>query len=302
MLRQLKQDAFPYLLLLPLIALLLCLAVGLAEGVVTSFGYMPTFGKDSFTLKNYLEVLGSDAVLLMIARSFVVALVASLLSTGLAILLSWCLVTVFKGRGAFVHLSRLPMLIPYSACALLTVLMLSDSGFLTRIVAGMGFTDAAQALGSTIYHANCIGIVVALVFHQVSYVTYMILIDMAHISSTLGEAAANLGASQWRCLKDVLLPHCMQGIRNTFIFIFAISFGQYEVPYLLGATTAKLASVQAYIDYTNFDFVNSRPEAMALNAILLIITLIVSFACFHANTREARKWEGGKDGTARKTL
>ena len=57
------------------------------------------------------------------------------------------------------------------------------------------------------------------------------------------------------------------------IFIFA--FGGYELPFLLGVTTPKALPVQAYLAYTSPDL-RERPYAMAMNAVILLLSLGIS--------------------------
>ncbi|MEG0108931.1 MAG: spermidine/putrescine ABC transporter permease, partial [Lachnospiraceae bacterium] len=49
--------------------------------------------------------------------------------------------------------------------------------------------------------------------------------------------------------------------------------GAYEIPFILGVTSPKALPVLAYIQYTHPDLHN-RPYAMALNGIIIIISLV----------------------------
>lgn len=277
---QLLKKWMPYLLAAPLVALLGCLCVGLVTSVLQSFGYIPGYDMYDFTLDYYISVFSSELLVEQIVRSLAVALVASLITAVLGILLGWYLCTAFGAKGVFNAISKLPMLIPYSVCALLIIYLFSASGFLPRLLEAAGMEGATALFEKILYWPNSVGVVLVFVFHATSFFTYMIAGTMSQISSSLGNAALNLGSSRPAAFFQVVLPHCMSQVRNTYIFIFVIFFGSYEVPLLVGSTMKKLLPVQAYLDYVNFNFTVYRPEAMVLNTIMLVTAGLVVLAIY----------------------
>jgi spermidine/putrescine transport system permease protein len=54
------------------------------------------------------------------------------------------------------------------------------------------------------------------------------------IDKRMFEAAADLGASQWRAFRKITIPLSMPGVRTGFFLVFVPSFGEFVVPTLLG--------------------------------------------------------------------
>ena len=102
---------------------------------------------------------------------------------------------------------------------------------------------------------------------------------MANINGNLGEAAVNLGAGRWKAFCKVTLPLCFQTILSGFLIIFVFALGAYEMPFLLGATIPKALPILAYNQYTHPDL-RHRPYAMALNGIIIVISMISAAAYF----------------------
>lgn len=289
--RAIVRKAVPYVLVAPLVVLLLILFSGLVTGFLQSLGYMPGFGVYEFTLDHYADVFANSNLVNSILLSVWVSILSALITAVIGVLLAWCLVTAFKARGIIVNLSKLPMLVPYSVCALLVIFLASQSGFLPRLLEAIGIENASDLFSKILYWPNSIGVILVFVFHASSFFAYMVMTPMSQVSSSLGEAAENLGASRWQTFIRVILPHCMPTVRSTFILIFVIFFGSYEVPLLVGSALAKFVSVQAYLDYINFNFISYRPEAMVLNMVMLFIAAVIALAV-HLWDRADRKKRG----------
>ena len=71
------------------------------------------------------------------------------------------------------------------------------------------------------------------------------------------------------------------------------ALGAYELPFILGATTPKALPVQAYIQYTHPDLRN-RPYAMALNGLIMTISLLSACVYFALMRRSQKKLAGNK--------
>ena len=118
---------------------------------------------------------------------------------------------------------------------------------------------------------------------------------MANINDSLGEAAINLGASKWQTFRKVTLPLCAHTIMSGFLIIFTFSLGAYEVPQLLGPTLPKALPILSYIQYTHPNLQN-RPYAMALNGIIIMISLVAAIIYYrlirnNISTLEVKKGE-----------
>lgn len=80
----------------------------------------------------------------------------------------------------------------------------------------------------------------------------------------------------------------MPTICSGFLIIFVFALGAYELPFILGATMPKALPVQAYIQYTHPNLRN-RPYAMALNGIIIVISLVSAWVYFRLMRKNLNK-------------
>lgn len=266
----------PYLLLSPFLLLFLIL-VSLTRTVLQSLGYVPEVNQTALTLQYWSQMLASEALPAGIERSIGLSLSTSILVAVLGVGIAWCLVTVFDGQGIFFHISKIPMLMPYTVVCLCTTTILSSTGFLSRLFTAMGWQGAQDFFGGVLFQPNSIGVLIVFTFNLTSYFVFMTIGVMSRISDNLGEAALNLGASKWQMFRRVLLPSCMPTIRHTFIFVFVIIFGNYEVAKLVGSSVDLLLPVASYVEYSSINIIPHRPDSMVLNVILLAIASAIVF-------------------------
>ncbi|NLP44262.1 MAG: ABC transporter permease subunit [Peptococcaceae bacterium] len=283
----------PYLLNLPLALLSLIFIVGIVNGLLQSFGLIPALGLYEFTFKYYYEVFSRSDLLASIGLSLYISLASSLLAAIFGVLLSLLLVMTGKAKGKTLNLVKIPIIIPHIVVAFFVITIFSQNGLLARIMYSLGLISAQADFPALLYTDNAFGIILAYLWKEIPFVAFFVITIMANISSTLGEAAKNLGASQWQTFWHVTLPLCMPSIKNAFLIIFAFSLGAYELPYLLGATMPKALPVQAFIEYTHPDLLH-RPYAMALNGIMFFISLIIVVLYYRLLQQNTRKVNGGE--------
>ncbi|UWG97057.1 ABC transporter permease subunit [Dehalobacter sp. DCM] len=266
----------PFLLLLPVIVLSLLFVIGILNGLIQSFGIMPSLGLTVPTLKYYSEIFSRPDLLSAIGMSLYITLLSSIGAVVLGVFICALLVMSGKAKGRTLQLIKIPIAIPHTVVALFVILIFAQSGLLARVFYHLDIIASQDAFPALLYARNGLGIILAYIWKEVPFVVFFVVSIMANINTSLGEAAQNLGASRWRTFIDITLPLCMPSIKNAFLIIFAFSLGAYELPFLLGSTVPRALPVQAYIEYTHPDLLH-RPYAMALNGILFIISFIIAF-------------------------
>lgn len=265
----------PYLLCAPLIALLLLLTAGLINALLQSLGYIPALGLSHVTLRYYGELLQNPDFAASLKLSLSTSLISSGLSAALGVAICAALCRVRRGRAALSRVVRIPVLVPHTVVALMTVLLFSQSGILSRIFYVLGLIASPAAFPNLLYNEHGAGIILSYVWKQAPFVAFFTLSLMAGISNTLEEAAKNLGASPLRAFFSVTLPLSMPAVAKAFLMILVFSFGAYELPFLLGPTKPKALPVQAYLEYTHPDL-KHRPYAMAANGIMIGVSLLIT--------------------------
>ena len=264
----------PYLLVLPFALLSLLFVVGIFNGLLQSLGIIPVLDLNTPTLKYYIEIFRRPELLSSIGVSLYITLVSSVIAAVLGVLICAALVFTGMDRGKIFEIVKIPIAIPHTVVALFVICIFAQSGLLARLLYNLGLIASQNSYPSLLYTGNGTGIIMAYLWKEVPFIAFFVIAVMANISSSLGEAAENLGAGRWRTFMEITLPLCLPAIKNAFLIVFAYTLGAYELPYLLGATGPRALPVQAFIEYTHPDL-QHRPYAMALNGIMFFISFVI---------------------------
>ena len=263
----------PWLLLLPFLGVTALVIVSIWNILVQSLGVIPAFGLTEPTMAYYRQVFTNEAFLRSLAVSLKITVASAVLATVLGVLVCAGLVGCRK-EGA-VHVVRLPILVPHTVVALFVITLCSQTGLVARAAAALGLIADSTEFPQLLYTESYAGVILAYLWKEVPFVAYFVLALMAGISTTLGEAAENLGASPWKSFFQITLPLSMPAIAKAFLIIFIFAFGGYELPLILGATIPKALPVQAYLSYMDPNLLN-RPYAMAMNGVILILSMAMA--------------------------
>ncbi|MGO5053242.1 ABC transporter permease [Lachnospiraceae bacterium LCP25S3_G4] len=281
----------PYILLIPQIILTILFLVGLCNGMIQSLGVIPALGLEKPTLQYYKEIMIRPDFLQSVFFSLRIAFSSAVIATVGGVVICAAMVMTGCTKGMMMKVVQFPIVIPHVVVALFMINICSQNGIFARIAYMMGLIHDQQQLPTFLYDPNGIGIILAYIWKEIPFVIYFVIALMANINEKLGEAAINLGAGKWTAFCRITLPLCKRTIWSSFLIIFVFSLGAYELPFLLGATKPKALPVLAYIQYTHPDMRN-RPYAMALNGIIMIISLACAggyFLLMKKNTRNATK-------------
>ena len=259
------KKAYPYLLLLPALVLMLLFVLALADGVLQSFGIFPAAGLTEPTLSYYKEVLSQGSLLTSALYSLYLSLTSALLSTGLGVGVSALLACAGK-RDHF--LLRIPITFPHTVAAFLIITLFSQTGFFSRLAGSAGLLSSAGEFPLLVQDRLGVGIILAYLLKQAPYAMSVVLLLMRRGYARYGEAARTLGASPRQAFFHVIFPLCRPAITSAFLIILAFSFGSYELPFLLGATLPRTLPVAAYLAFLSPDLA-SRPYAMVYNTLML---------------------------------
>ncbi len=284
-----RRKLTPYILLVPQALLTILFLIGLVNGITQSLGVIPAFGLTEPTLLYYKEVLTKPDLLKSVLYSLKIAFSSALLSTAAGVMLCALLVTSRKTKGKMMRIVQLPIIVPHVVVALFVINICSQNGLLARVCCRLGIIGEQQEFPMIIYDSHGIGIVIAYLWKEIPFIIYFVIALMANIDGKLGEASVNLGADKIQTFFRVTLPLCIHTICSGFLIIFVFALGAYELPFILGATTPKALPVQAYIQYTHPDLRN-RPYAMALNGIIIVISLVSAWIYFILMRKNLKKF------------
>ncbi|MEO8431930.1 MAG: ABC transporter permease subunit [Acidobacteriota bacterium] len=102
----------------------------------------------------------------------------------------------------------------------------------------------------------------------------------------LEEAAAAAGASRWQRLRRIVLPVARPGILAGGLMAFTISWGEFNVSFLLATPTTQTYPSALYLTYTT----NSFPVAAAATTLFLAAALPALWLLQHVAAGEAAQF------------
>lgn len=289
------QKSKPYLLVLPAV-LVICVLFfgGLIDGLIKSFGYFPAIGMDTFTLSHYEETLRSSEFWTSFILTFRIALFSTVLAgiVGLtAAIWIYFAQQNAPGRLGITRLFQLPLTIPHLAAGYIMLLLLSQSGFISRIFYSLGLTDVIDEFPVLTNDHMGIGIILTYAWKEAPFVALLIYPVLARVHQSWRDTAKVYGASTLDFIRYILLPAVFPAFLMATFIVFVYTFSAFEVPYLLGVTYPNTLPVYAYQLYTSGDFAE-RPEALAVTWILTLITFLIgSVAYFFYRSSNQKGWE-----------
>lgn len=264
----------PYLLLAPIsIVLILVMGIGILNCIFQSMGYIPNIGLNNLTVDYYKEVLRDETFLKSLIFSFKISFISSFICVVVGTLLAYTL-SKNKYSRLKTNLLNLPIIVPHIVVVIIVFMIFSQSGILSRILYNLGVIKDSSEFLQLVSDENGIGIILVYLWKGIPFAIITAYNILRNISESLENVAINLGANKAQVFRFVVLPLAMPSIISSFIILFAFSFGSFEVPFLIGPSTPKALSVQAYISYSSSDL-GQRPIAMCMNVILSAVSIFM---------------------------
>lgn len=285
--RTTRRAIAPYLLALPAAVLLFVFFYGVVNGVLQGFGIMPFLGRTEFTLDYYIEALTRSDLSSSISYSLYLSAVSAAIAIVGGVAVSAAMTRARTSRTTQLVNIQIPIMTMHSLVALAVICLFTGSGLFPRLLYQLGIVADPNTFTSVVGAPNGWGIILVYAWKEIPFVAFCTVTIMANISSSLGEAAASLGANPLRTFFSVTLPLCRGAIVKAFLIVFTFAFGSYEVPFLLGPTLPRAMPVLAYIEFQDPDIVN-RCYAMALNGIMVHICSLFALAYFVVLQRERK--------------
>ena len=246
-----------------------------AFAFVTVFLVLPlgVIFAEAFSLgaRAYVAALADPDVRAALWLTAGIALAAVPLNTVFGLIASWCLARFrFRGRGAIVTLTELPLSISPVVAGLLLVLLFWRGGLLGAFL---------EAHGIHIIFAVP-GMVLATIFVTVPYVARELIPLVEAQGSEEEEAAITLGASGWQTFFRVSLPKLRWGLLYGVLLCNARAIGEFGAVSVVsgavpGQTNTLPLEIQALYDGYR---VQGAFAAASLLAGLAIVTLLLKAA------------------------
>lgn len=276
--RGLPQGVRTALLLSPALLVVLGLFVaGLSLGVAASLGYQPFLPTTHWSLDAYRGLLTDREVRASLGLTVRLAVLATVISSVLAVLAALALRGTRRGRRVATLLFQLNLPVPHLVGAAAMLLLLGQTGLLSRVLHLVGLVSTPADAPVLTNDSFGWSILAEYVWKETVFIGVVVLAALSGGVVALEDAARTLGAGSWQRFRFVVLPVITPALVSTSVIVFAFSFGSYEVPLLLGQPFPATLPVVAYQAYTDTDL-DARPRAMAIAVVVAVVSTLVVIA------------------------
>lgn len=280
----------PYLMVLPAVSVV-CLLFwrGIFQGLFESFGLNPLVGTSHFTLHYYIEIFTSSYFI----DSFKITVRITLLSTILAGVSALFILYLIFTTSNMLNLNYAdylqkifisPMLVPYLIGSYIISTLLMQSGFLSSLLYSLGIISNMNSFPILTNETKGYSIIITYIWKTTPFIILMIYPVFQRIQNNWKDVAYIYGADNKRFFIEIIIPLIMPSFIVSLFIIFAFVFSAFEVPYLLGVTYPKTLSVLSFDMYSK-GFIEQRPQLMAINIILTLVTIILGIMLYYFNKK-----------------
>ncbi|MFJ5761134.1 ABC transporter permease [Neobacillus sp. NPDC093182] len=251
---------------------------------IQSLDYFPLIGKRTLSLHVYIGIFQSAVFYRSLIFSLGISLVATVLAAMIAVILALWLRKYVRQGGWLHFLLQFNLPIPHVVGAIAILILFGQSGLISRLTYWAGFIQQPSQFPILVTDQFGIGIVLEYVWKEVPFIAVSVLSILKSWTVPYEKQLQLLGANRWQRWRFVTFPFMLPALLSSSIIVFAYTFGSFEVPYILGSVSMPTLPILAYQAYLNPDL-TYRPESMAINTIITIISMILVILYI--------KWGGG---------
>jgi putative spermidine/putrescine transport system permease protein len=234
-------------------------------------------GAHGFTTGRVMRVLTDGGVWRGVAWTVVTAGAA----TTLAAILAAILALSFRATGTIDRIGRaaalLPFPIPHVVAAAGGVMLLGQSGVLSRLAAALGLLNAPSQFPALVLDRAGVGFILTLGWKETPFLAFFAITSLATRGAALEEVAHTLGADSWQTLRRVVLPLLWRGMGPAVAAAAIFIAGSYEAAALLAPTDPLPLPVATYERYEAIDLA-TRGDAYVLVLLGLVLAALAVVA------------------------
>lgn len=247
----------------------------LAGAVKTSI--TPLGSDGGATLSAWRSILRDPAFAEALAFTLRIAVVATLLSAGMATAIALLL----RSRGLLPRtLVALPVPVPHLLVAVVAVLWLAPGGIAERLLGALPFDLVHDRAG--------LGIVAVYVYKETPFLALLLLAVLGRAARDREEVAAVLGANPWQRLRWVLWPTIRGPLVVGSIIVAAFVIGAFEVPLAVGPNEPLTLA-----EYARQASENDLLAGESIQAAALLVAAAMSIVLAALAIRLAKDAQGG---------
>ncbi|WP_216698832.1 ABC transporter permease subunit [Arthrobacter sp. H20] len=258
------------LLALPaVLPIVVVLAVSLVAAALQSLGLMPFIGPPQLSGDAWtgdVQTLVRSGL-----ASVYIASISTVLSLAVGFVLAAYVLTMPRMGRLVETLSAATIPIPHLIGAGAIGLLLSDSGFLDRL---LGMPDSFPAL---VAGPGFLAVIAEYAWKESAFVALVVLGSISRSVGDLCDAAATLGATAGQRILRVVLPLAVPSLAISAVIVFVYTLGSYEAAWLLGPVSPEPLPVRAVRLFGSVDLA-ARPQAMATALVTVAVSAVAILA------------------------
>ena len=232
-----------------------------------SGGTMSSF--KSFTLDHYASVFADTRLIMILINTIIIALLSALISTVIGVIGAIGIVYLQKrkSRNALLSLNN--------------VLIVSPD-----VIIGASFLILFTMVGVKLGFAS---VLISHIAFSVPIVVIMVLPKLQEMSSTLVDAALDLGASKRDVLTRVIIPYIKPGIFAGFFLALTYSLDDFAVTFFVTGNGFTTLSVEIY----SMARAGITLTINALSGLIFIFTLLLVLGYYFVTNRAKNPLRNG---------
>ncbi len=257
------------------VPLTLLMAVGYVVPVISNvIGSLQDKQGEFAGIDNWVTVLTSYYFVDSLLFTLKVALVSTALAMVIAVVCALALRRTFVGKKLVVLMFQFNLTVPRMAAAMMLLLLLSQTGFLSQVAHHLSITQGTADFPYLIQDQAGLGLIIAFTWKFFPYIGMSVLGILQGASREYEDQAAVLGVGRFKRFWHVTLPMIVPATSIASIIVFAAAFGDYEIPMVLGNSTHRVLSIYTYLKYSDPAMMN-RPESYVLMVSMIIVLMVV---------------------------
>jgi putative spermidine/putrescine transport system permease protein len=218
----------------------------------------------TFTTSNFHDLFHQAVYRTVAIRTFVVAVLVTVIDAALALPLAFFAAKVVQRRGAryaLVVAVSMPLWASYLVKGYAWRVMLTPGGVLDWALKPLGLQGPGLGLPAT---------VIALSYIWFPYMVLPIYASLERLPQSLLDASADLGAQAGRTFRSVVWPLIVPGIVAGSIFTFSLTLGDYIMVTIVGGKTQLFANIV----YSSFQTADNLPFAAAASVFPIAVVVL----------------------------
>jgi multiple sugar transport system permease protein len=264
--------ALPYLLLAPsLVFLAFLFAWPLVEAFRVAFST-----EQGFMLENFQRMYDDLYFIEALRNTVGLVIVVVPLQLVFALAMSVLLTRLDRGRDLILYVWTIPLGISDLAAGIVWLSIMTESGYLNTVLAGLGVLDGPTLwLSYETPLALFLAVLVAEIWRATAIVLVILVAGIQLIPREYAEAAEVFGANAWQRFTKITLPLLKPSIQVALILRTILAFEVFAVVVALGGRNLPVLVGEAY--YWQDQYRDSG-IASAYAVLILVISMAATFA------------------------